>query len=193
MQIHCAKRVPQIQVNLGPEIAAIADVRLDYLCSMTDDVGLIQHATYNTPNRHEGYCTDDNVRGLLLASMLRGSDVDPLKVDWLDRRYRAFCNHAFDPDGGTIRNFMSFDRRWLENRGSDDCIGRVAWALGHCIGQATNLDVEGWAVSRFESALEQCLRNHVSSELELRNFGRGRLPTSIPRRTLLASNDLPAG
>ena len=30
-----------------------------------------------------------------------------------------------------FRNFMSFDRRWLEEVGSEDCQGQALWALGH--------------------------------------------------------------
>ena len=32
---------------------------------------------------------------------------------------------------GRFRNFLSFDRRWLEEVGSEDSHGRALWALGH--------------------------------------------------------------
>ncbi|MBV8425586.1 MAG: hypothetical protein JO349_10345, partial [Candidatus Eremiobacteraeota bacterium] len=35
--------------------------------TLTDEVGVIQHAIYNVPNRATGYCTDDVSRALMVA------------------------------------------------------------------------------------------------------------------------------
>ena len=40
---------------------------LDHLVTMTDDVGMFQHARFDVPNRSFGYCTDDVARALIVA------------------------------------------------------------------------------------------------------------------------------
>ena len=35
-----------------------------------------------------------------------------------------------------FRNFLSFDRRWLDEQGSEDCHGRAIWALGTAVGRS---------------------------------------------------------
>ena len=108
--------------------------RLDHLVRMTDSTGIFQHASYTIPNFAEGYCTDDNARALLLTVLLEqlgpGSAADPSARR---RPTRRSCNYAFDRDRSRFRNFMSFDRRWLEEVGSEDCQGRALWALGACV------------------------------------------------------------
>ena len=53
----------------------------------------------------------------------------------LTARFASFVQHAWNPDTRRFRNFMSFDRRWLEDRGSEDSHGRTLWALGECARQ----------------------------------------------------------
>ena len=47
-------------------------------------------------------------------------------------RFAAFIQHAWNPDTRRFRNFMSYDRRWLEEQGSEDSHGRTLWALAEC-------------------------------------------------------------
>jgi hypothetical protein len=42
----------------------------------------------------------------------------------------AFLYHAFDLKTKRFHNHLSFDRRWLDEQGSEDCQGRALWALG---------------------------------------------------------------
>jgi hypothetical protein len=67
--------------------------------------------------------------------------------------YAAFLNHAFDQKQGRFRNFMSFDRRWLETIGSEDCQGHALWALGLCVSQAGQGSFQMLAAKLFELAL----------------------------------------
>ena len=46
-------------------------MRLVHLQRLSDSTGIFQHATFSLPNFHEGYCTDDNARALLLTVLLR--------------------------------------------------------------------------------------------------------------------------
>ena len=104
--------------------------RFDHLIRMTDSAGLLQHANSAIPNFGEGYCTDDNARALLLTVLLEQLGQVPAQMHRLATTFAAFLNHAFDRSRGRFRNFLGFDRRWLEEVGSDDCHGRALWALG---------------------------------------------------------------
>ena len=75
------------------------------------------------------------------------------QVQRLATTYAAFLNYAFDRDQSRFRNFMSFDRRWLEEAGSDDCHGRALWALGACVGRSKRRDLQFWASQLFDLAL----------------------------------------
>jgi hypothetical protein len=52
-----------------------------------------------------------------------------------------------------FRNFMSFDRRWLEDSGSEDSHGRTLWALGECARSDVSPSRRRWAASLFDEAL----------------------------------------
>jgi hypothetical protein len=71
----------------------------------------------------------------------------------LAARYLAFLRHAFNPATGRFRNFLSYDRRWLEMEGSDDCHGRSLLGLGTVIGRSHHPGLRGVARQLVESAL----------------------------------------
>jgi hypothetical protein len=48
---------------------------------------------------------------------------------------------------------MSFDRRWLDTIGSEDCHGQALWALGLCVSQAGQGSFQRLAAQLFEQAL----------------------------------------
>ena len=106
-------------------------MQLGYFLSMCDDTGLFQHAVHSVPDRAHGYCVDDNARALLLACALNGPGEHPLP-EILTARFAAFVQHAWNPDTRRFRNFMGFNRTWLEDKGSEDSHGRTLWALGEC-------------------------------------------------------------
>ena len=124
----------------------------DHLNTMTDDTGLFQHAIHSVPDRTHGYCVDDNARGLLLAASLAAIEGDDLP-DRMTATYAAFVQHAFNPDTGRFRNFMSFDRRWLEEQGSEDSHGRTLWALGVSARDDDSQIRRRWARELFAAAL----------------------------------------
>jgi len=128
------------------------DMRIEHFLSMCDDTGLFQHAVHSVPDRHHGYCVDDNARALLLAMALNREGERGLP-EILITRLAAFVQHAWNPDTRRFRNFMSFDRRWLEDRGSEDSHGRTLWALGECSRADTNPSRRRWAAALFAQAL----------------------------------------
>ncbi|THH41760.1 glycosyltransferase family 4 protein [Neolewinella litorea] len=127
----------------GRRLAAEAELpalNLDHLLRLTDDCGILQHAKYATPNRAEGYCLDDNGRALLLTGMLLQRGLGNRKqLQRLSDTYLSYIYHAQAPDG-TFRNFMGYDRRWLEDRGSEDSYGRALWGVGYCLAHPPRSD-----------------------------------------------------
>ena len=125
---------------------------LTYFLTMCDDTGLFQHAVHSVPDRSHGYCVDDNARALLLASRLNTAGETPLTEN-LTSRFAAFVQHAWNSDERHFRNFMGFDRRWLEAKGSEDSHGRTLWALGECARSDASASRRSWAASLFAEAL----------------------------------------
>ena len=128
-------------------------LKLDHLFRMSDSTGVFQHASFTVPNFAEGYCTDDNARALVLALRVQKLGHDVPRIHECATTYAAFLNHAFDGGSRRFRNFMSFDRRWLENVGSDDCHGHALWALGFCAAEAGHDSFQMLAAQLFEQAL----------------------------------------
>ncbi|KAF0176711.1 MAG: glycosyltransferase family 4 protein [Hyphomonadaceae bacterium] len=127
------------------------EMRFNHLLSMCDSVGLYQHAVHCVPDRAHGYCVDDNARALLLACALGVSGEQHLP-EKLSAQFSAFVQHAWNPDRRRFRNFMSFDRRWLEDCGSEDSHGRTVWALGVCARDDVSVSRRGWASALFAEA-----------------------------------------
>lgn len=107
-------------------------LRLDHIVAMSDGTGIFQHAFFNVPDYHHGYCTDDNARAYLLCNLLDELSVEPGRenLNGLATTYLAFLAAAFDRSTGRFRNFMSHGRQWLEEGGSEDSHARALWALG---------------------------------------------------------------
>ncbi len=115
----------------------LPEINLNHLCVMTDDTGMLQHSYFCVPDWEHGYCTDDNARALIAASMYYHLQKDE-RVLLLIKRYLTFLYNAFNSRTGRFRNFMSYDRQWLETVGSEDSHGRAVWALGKAI--ETNIE-----------------------------------------------------
>ena len=138
-----AKRRPEL-----PEID-LAHVKL-----MTDDTGMLQHATFDIPRYSDGYCLDDNARALLLMTHLEEAGTEPPDVvRTLATRYLAFINHAFDEKSGRFHNFLTYARTWHDEPGSDDSHGRALWALGAVIGRSSDPGRRGLCTRLFHGAL----------------------------------------
>lgn len=131
----------------------LPELRLDHLMRMSDSTGVFQHAAFNVPNFLEGYCTDDNARAFILAILLGDVTDDPENVRALATTCGAFLNHAFDPSAGRFHNHLSFDRRWLDEHGSEDCHGRALWALGVGVGRSPVRGFQMMAGQLFPRAL----------------------------------------
>ena len=102
-----------------------------HIFRMTDDTGMFQHTCYNVPDLDKGYTTDDNARALLMAVMLfeKKQTSEYLALIY---RYLAFILYAQN-ENGHFRNFMTYDRKFTETQGSEECFGRCLWALGYTL------------------------------------------------------------
>ena len=139
-------------VTIAPLASGVPAMQTAHFLSMCDDTGLYQHAVYSVPDRSHGYCVDDNARALLLACALNNPGEQRLS-EVLTARFAAFVQHAWNPDTRRFRNFMGFDRTWLEDRGSEDSHGRTLWALGVAARGDASPSRRRWATALFARAL----------------------------------------
>jgi glycosyltransferase involved in cell wall biosynthesis len=121
--------LPDIIVDISP--------RLDGVLRATDSCGIHQHSSYGVTNRAHGYC--------ILVQRFRRLGCVGLQIDQLERTFAAFVQHAWNPDTRRFRNFMGYDRAWLEAVGSQDSNGRAYWALGDTALLASDPQLRIWA------------------------------------------------
>jgi glycosyltransferase involved in cell wall biosynthesis len=133
---------------VDPEI--LPKFSLTHVLRLTDDTGIVQHAKYGIPNLKEGYCLDDNARALIMALMAyqRNKSNDAFKLLPI---YLSYI-HYMQTDDGNFRNFLSFDRRYLDEVGSEDSFGRTVWALGHLISCAASNSYREFAMEIFHKS-----------------------------------------
>lgn len=127
--------------------------RLDAVRRLSDGTGMAQHAMFAVPDRNHGYCVDDNCRALMLMHRVPGEEADRLAMI-----YAAFVSHAWNAEVGSFRNFMGFDRGWLEREGSEDSFGRSLWSLGDTALHARRHDLRVWASHLFDQVAPHARR-----------------------------------
>jgi glycosyltransferase involved in cell wall biosynthesis len=128
--------MPAVKNDTVLDFLILPPFSLVHINRLTDDTGIIQHAKYGIPNLKEGYCLDDNARALLMVLMAfrqmkdnRALELSPIYLSYI---------HYMQNKNGTFRNFMSFNRNFLDDVGSEDSFGRTIWALGYLLGNAPN-------------------------------------------------------
>jgi len=118
------------------DVEGMPALNLNHINLLTDDTGIIQHARFGIPNLKEGYCIDDNARALIMALMAFEQDKNQ-KALKLIPVYLSFIQYMQREDGN-FRNFLSFNRNYLDEVGSEDSFGRTIWSLGYLIAVAPN-------------------------------------------------------
>ena len=142
------------KLDVAPE--TLPPVRLEHLKALSDSTGMFQHAVFNVPNFLEGYTTDDNARAYILTALLDelgDSEATVHDTGSLGSTYLAFLWNAFNAGTCRFRNFMSFERNWLEEVGSEDSHGRALWALGTALGRSRSEGHRSLAGRLFSRAL----------------------------------------
>jgi glycosyltransferase involved in cell wall biosynthesis len=133
----------------------LPEMKLDHLKTLTDDTGILQHATHTVPDRIHGYCTDDNARALLVAAMSRKYLPTPdRRLDSLSNHYLSFLLYAFNVEKGRFRDFMTYARQWTEEVGSEDAHGRALWGLGKSVVFFDNPGELATSITLFNKALK---------------------------------------
>ncbi len=130
----------------------LPEIKLDHLHLLTDDTGILQHSRFTVPNRKHGYTTDDNARALV-AVLMAQDKVREEDLPALASLYLSFLDYAFNEQTSRFRNFLSYDRRWQEDAGSEDSHGRALWGLGTAVGLSRMEDQVAMAMDLFERAL----------------------------------------
>jgi len=131
----------------------LPEINLSHLKTITDDTAVLQHAIYHVPNLHYGYCTDDNARALIALSLYYSLRKDKTVLPIL-KKYLAFLHYAFNPETNRFRNFLSYDRRWLDDgTSSEDPHARAIWALGIAVKDAPNNGIRNMAMRLFHDGL----------------------------------------
>jgi uncharacterized protein YyaL (SSP411 family) len=106
-------------------------IKLNFLKLLTDDTGILQHAKFATPKRQEGYSTDDNSRALIASVKYHQLYNDPVTRKLIDI-YLSFLLYMQRQDG-RFHNFLSYNREFMDDVGSEDSMGRALWACGCAI------------------------------------------------------------
>jgi hypothetical protein len=139
-------------------------LKFDHLILMTDSTGVLQHAKNSFPDYSEGYCTDDNARALILLLLANQLNIRDAWLDNLKSRTISFLNYALNRRTSQFRNFLGYNREWLDENGSQDSHGRAVWALGCCINKSDDPDLQEIANRLFHIALRPVtLFSHLRS------------------------------
>jgi glycosyltransferase involved in cell wall biosynthesis len=136
----------------------IPPLKLDHLLKMSDHTGIFQHAIYNVPNYHEGYCTDDNARAFIFTVLLQEMQGPHPEIERLASSYLAFLWYAFDANTWRFRNFMNHHREWIERAGSEDSHARALWAVGTALGRSQNAGHRNLCALLFQRGLPPVAR-----------------------------------
>ena len=134
----------------------LPEPRFEHIEAMTDSTGMLQHAVYSVADRNHGYCIDDNARALIVTTLAEAIPTCADVARRLAPRYAAFVHQAWNGEIRRFRNFMSYERRWLEDAGSEDSQCRALWALGTCVGRSMRGERRRWAAELFGRALGAC-------------------------------------
>lgn len=137
-------------------LPSLPEVNLNHLLILTDSTGIIQFAKYNIPDRSEGYTTDDNSRALLVA-LLNKKILEGPASDKLINTYLAFLLHAYNNKTGLFRNFMSYERIWIEEYGSEECNANVLFVLGYLIKNSPADSALAVAKNLFDNTIEKSI------------------------------------
>ncbi len=153
LEVAAPSRKSPVIKTLDQKPRELPELKLNHLTRMTDSTGVFQHAVFSVPNFSEGYCTDDNARAFVLAVLLDEMGEDSEHARTLATTSAAFLHHAFDLSTKRFHNHLSFDRRWLDDQGSEDCQGRALWALGIGVGRSPFRSFHMMAGQLFAAAL----------------------------------------
>ncbi len=139
--------------TLAQDKTSLPEIEFRHVFLMTDETGVLQHASYSIPDYDHGYCTDDNARALIATVMAQSLMPEDPKILNLQKKYLAFIKYSYNDIESCFRNFMSFDRKWLEEKGSEDSQGRAIWSLGVCAALSRDKSCVALSTTLFHKAV----------------------------------------
>jgi hypothetical protein len=135
----------------------LTELDLSHLQTLTDDTGILRHATGNVPDRAFGYSTIDNAKALI-AVLMAQDYIHEMRDHSMSREvgvYLGFLQHAFDRKTKRFRALMSYDRRWEPTQSPEVdelACGQAVWALGTAVARASVRGHLALAVNLFQEA-----------------------------------------
>ena len=170
------------RIPVAPKRAIPRAVSFQAIERLSDATGMLQHSLYSVPDRNHGYCIDDNARALLLMNGL--TDLPDEKHDQWAPIYASFIQYAWNPEKAAFRNFMGFDRTWLEDVGSEDSFGRTLWAIGVTARDNRLGQLRRWASNLFDQVAGHALKLSSPRTFAFAIFGATAMMEAHPGHTL---------
>ncbi|MCM8811164.1 MAG: glycosyltransferase, partial [Candidatus Omnitrophica bacterium] len=129
-------------------------IKLTHLETLTDDVGIIQHAKFSMADRKTGYTTDDNARALVVVTKHYNMCIDQKSLNLINI-YLSFI-YYMQKSNGRFHNLLGYERNFLDTDGGDDCFGRCVWAIGYLLSSDFVYEnIKGAAKHIFDLSLPQ--------------------------------------
>jgi hypothetical protein len=155
-----------------------------HVVSMSDQIGMFEHADHTEPRREHGYCTDDMARLLIVA--VREPHRSGVVRELSSTAFRFLASSQATT--GRTRNRRSADGRWHGRHGVEDCWGRSLWAFGTAARRAPEPWMRSSALSYFNQGVRQ--RSPHRRAMAFAALGAAEVALHDPRhfraRTLLA-------
>jgi glycosyltransferase involved in cell wall biosynthesis len=145
-------RIDTLNVFQGSRAHMKPVLQLAPIERLTDGTGMLQHSVLGIADRVHGYCIDDNARALMLMAIAEDLPVERRQA--LSATYASFIQHGWNAERRCYRNFMAYDRSWLEQEGSEDSNGRTLWALGTAARRLPGAAQRDWALKLFGETAE---------------------------------------
>ncbi len=123
----------------------------DHVLTLSNRIGMFEHADHTEPRPGHGYCTDDMARLLIVITR------QPRPTREVTELARTAFRFLAEAQGvaGQVRNRRTADGRWFGQRGVEDCWGRSIWAFGTAAHRAPDEWMRQSALSYFEHGVEQ--------------------------------------
>ncbi len=132
-------------------IAATDAISFRHVQTLTDHIGIFEHAELAEPRRELGYCTDDVAR--LLIVLVREPDLDPSLRSTLRLAFRFLADGQ--NASGRMRNRCDVRGRWHDRAGVQDCWGRSVWAFGTAAAGADTEWLRAAALASFGHGVQE--------------------------------------
>ena len=138
-------------VGSQDRVHTLPTVNMNYLKSLTDDTGIVQHTLYGIPDYKHYYSADDAARAMVACVHYYNLFRDESVLSLVDR-YLAFLSHA-RREGGWYFNYMNYQKEFPDQELSQDTFGRCLWGLGAVARLVQNRDQGLLAAEMLEASL----------------------------------------